>query len=417
MRIGDLSKRTGVPISTIRYYIRTGLLVPDSEGAQYFFDERDYRVLMKIAQFKRWGLSLETIHRLLSLERVSSSVEQDIQQECIDLLRAHQEALAEACERQQRHIEEIGTLIDDISLRLARPNENASRMTGVPLQALSLLCCPHCGASLQISSADMDAHYIFEGRLSCACGYTAQIHEGILYTDCEDTYPNDTPDVERDLYRSAPNELVSLIQKSYNWMETRIQELSLADGSVILETHMNSFFYCYKQLSPLYPKDINIVHDKFPAVVAMYKRYLDRLGLHPNILYLTGSDHAPLPLRHGCVDLLIDYNSTNEYGIYSHEFYLDKMCPYLRPSAHVAGTYYYFEPQSRSLRRLQETHPQNHPQNYTLSYFKNGIKPHYSVLRQAEIGATTDSGSGSTFDFHLTGDKLSLKSFLLKKKE
>lgn len=416
MRIGDLSKRTGIPVSTIRYYIRIGLLVPYSEGAQYFFDERSCHILMKISQLKRWGLPLETIHRLLSLERVSSSVEQEAQQECIDLLRAHQKALEEACERQRQHIEEIDALIDDIGRGLSHPAE-AAHITGVPLCALPLLCCPYCGASLQINSADMDAHYIFEGKLSCACGYSAQIHEGILHTDCEDVYPNDAPDVERDLYRSAPSGMVSLIQKSYNWMEARIRELALADGSVVLETHMNSFFYSYKQLDPLYPKDINIVHDKFPAVVAMYKRYLDRLGLHPNILYLTGSDHAPLPLRHGCVDLLIDYNSTNEYGIYSHEFYLDKMSPYLKPSAHVAGTYYYFEPQSRSLRRLQETHPQNHPQNYTLSYFKNGIKPHYSVLRQAEIGSTTDSGSGSTFDFHLTGDKLSLKSFLLKKKE
>lgn len=416
MRIGDLAKRTGVPISTIRYYIRTGLLVPNSEGAQYYFDERDHCVLMKIAQFKRWGLPLETIHRLLSLERVSSSVEQDIQQECIELLRAHQKALEEACERQRQHIEEIDALIDDIGRGLARPVE-AAHMTGVPLQALSLLCCPHCGAALQISSTNMDARYIYEGALSCVCGYTAQIHEGILYTDCEDDYPNDAPDIDRDLYRSAPSELVSLIQKSYNWMESRIRELSLADGSVVLETHMNSFFYCYKQLDPRYPKDINIVHDKFPAVVAMYKRYLDRLGLHPNILYLTGSDRAPLPLRPGCVDLLIDYNSTNEYGIYSHKFYLDKMHPYLKPSAHVAGTYYYFEPQSASLRELRETYPQNHPQNYTLSYFKNGIKAHYSVLRQAEIGSTTDSGDGSTFYFHRTGDKLSLKSFLLKRKE
>ena len=72
MRIGEASKRSGVPVSTIRYYIRRGLIVPDGEGTQYLFDEQDCHTLERIVQFKKWGLSLETAHRLLSLERVSS---------------------------------------------------------------------------------------------------------------------------------------------------------------------------------------------------------------------------------------------------------------------------------------------------------------------------------------------------------
>ena len=45
MRIGEASKRSGVPVSTIRYYIRRGLIVPDGEGTQYLFDEQDCHTL------------------------------------------------------------------------------------------------------------------------------------------------------------------------------------------------------------------------------------------------------------------------------------------------------------------------------------------------------------------------------------
>lgn len=83
MRIGEASKRSGVPVSTIRYYIRRGLIVPDGEGTQYLFDEQDCHTLERIVQFKKWGLSLETAHRLLSLERVSSGVEQDTVEDCV----------------------------------------------------------------------------------------------------------------------------------------------------------------------------------------------------------------------------------------------------------------------------------------------------------------------------------------------
>ncbi len=53
MRIGEASKRSGVPVSTIRYYIRRGLIVPDGEGTQYLFDEQDCHTLERIVQFKK----------------------------------------------------------------------------------------------------------------------------------------------------------------------------------------------------------------------------------------------------------------------------------------------------------------------------------------------------------------------------
>lgn len=131
MRIGEASKRSGVPVSTIRYYIRRGLIVPDGEGTQYLFDEQDCHTLERIVQFKKWGLSLETAHRLLSLERVSSGVEQDTVEDCVALLRTHQKQLEDQRVRYQHYKEEINEFIDELNRQAAAPHGSALAPTGV----------------------------------------------------------------------------------------------------------------------------------------------------------------------------------------------------------------------------------------------------------------------------------------------
>ena len=59
-------------------------------------------------------------------------------------------------------------------------------------------------------------------------------------------------------------------------------------------------------------------------------------------------------------------------------------------------------------------YPLNGPHNYTREYFKDGIRSRYSIVKQTEIGVSTDSGNGLTFDFHCTGDALYMRSFLLR---
>ena len=156
----------------------------------------------------------------------------------------------------------------------------------------------------------------------------------------------------------------------------------------MLEAHLNAFFALYKQMAHLDVSNIYVVQDKFPAIIELYKGYIDRLPEKSEILYIAAADNTTFPLRKGCVDLLIDYCSTNEYGIYADDIYLDRMRQYLKPSASVIGTYFYFDPDSRSLEKLRELYPLNGPRNYTRDYFKSGIRSHYHIVKQAEIGVS-----------------------------
>ena len=67
--IGDLSRRTGVKVPTIRYYEQTGLMAaPDrSEGNQRRYEPADLERLGFIRHARDLGLSIEAIRELITL--------------------------------------------------------------------------------------------------------------------------------------------------------------------------------------------------------------------------------------------------------------------------------------------------------------------------------------------------------------
>jgi MerR family transcriptional regulator, copper efflux regulator len=68
MRIGELSKRTGIPVRTIRYYEQIGLL-PEAErtDAGYrVFDDRHIQRARFVRRARRLGFSLDQIREILA---------------------------------------------------------------------------------------------------------------------------------------------------------------------------------------------------------------------------------------------------------------------------------------------------------------------------------------------------------------
>lgn len=67
--IGEMSRRTGVNIETIRYYERTQMLPapPRTEGGRRIYDPVQLRTLMFIRRGRELGFTLEEIRALLAL--------------------------------------------------------------------------------------------------------------------------------------------------------------------------------------------------------------------------------------------------------------------------------------------------------------------------------------------------------------
>lgn len=69
IRIGAFAKACNASISTVRYYVQCGYLIPERQNGQYLFDERCRKDMDQITMWKSMMFSLEEIHELLSFQR------------------------------------------------------------------------------------------------------------------------------------------------------------------------------------------------------------------------------------------------------------------------------------------------------------------------------------------------------------
>lgn len=78
MKIGEFSRKFNITQSTVRYYVKQGLLIPESKNRQYIFTEKCIEDMKRIIRLKGMGLSVNLIHKFLSVYRISNlSVKED----------------------------------------------------------------------------------------------------------------------------------------------------------------------------------------------------------------------------------------------------------------------------------------------------------------------------------------------------
>ena len=178
MRIGKISKEYHISIDNLHYYIKYGLLVPPKPKGQYFFDETTLKDLEWILALKKLDFSLREIHSILSLKRISNFADVEDLEELKELFKSKRDLCQTEILKKQTVIKELDAHI----LKMDQAKTAEKSPTGVPIQALSLLCCPNCGASFSMQDVEMDQRFLYKGALSCKCGYHAKISSGILMT-------------------------------------------------------------------------------------------------------------------------------------------------------------------------------------------------------------------------------------------
>jgi DNA-binding transcriptional MerR regulator len=71
LRIGEVARRTGLPVKTIRYYCDEGLLQPRarSESGYRLFDEKNLAELTIIRSLRAMDVSIPELARILEVRR------------------------------------------------------------------------------------------------------------------------------------------------------------------------------------------------------------------------------------------------------------------------------------------------------------------------------------------------------------
>lgn len=416
MKIGEVSKITNLSVDTIRYYINYGLLVPKNKGKQYTFSESDIQDLQTIKKFKSYYFSLKDIHTIISFNRISNLDDRGDLQDYLEFFEDKYKELNNQKEELENTLTELKNDIDGLKSKIETINEKS----GVPIFFLEYLSCPHCKKHLKLFDAQIEKQEILSGKLFCDCSYSVAIKDGILNTNIGYINTYDFADPERNFSKNISPSLISLIQKSYNWMLDKLDEVDLK-GKIIMEDHINAYFFLYPNISKIDKDAYYIVCGKYLEILELYKHRLDSLDLDLNILYICDSSFN-YPIKDNSVDIFIDYYSSNEYATFNNDYHLEKITPYLKNKASILGTYFYFDNNSRSRKELFDFYKEGFRNNFNYTYFKDRYltKGNYEEKRFSEIGYTLNSGlyhlkndknENEAFIFHVPDEKMHLYSY------
>lgn len=409
MKIGQTAKKYSIPVTSIYYYIKHGLLVPPVNRGQYIFDEKTLHDLEWLLELKGMEFPLEVIHRILSLHRISGFTPPEDRDELFQLFAKQDAELTIRIENLNHAQQKLHAYINTLGA-----GRGELTITGVPLKMLRLLVCPVCGGELHAQNASMDSRYIFEADMKCRCGYSARIEDGILLTPNRNVSFYDKPDTTRELYRDLPSATLSLFERSYHWLGECLTKEGTA-GKVLWESYVNAWFFLHNHTELLSEDTELVVTDKFPETLAAYKAVLDRSGKKLDILYIADAGVSP-PLRKKCVDIAVDFFATNEHNFYHEDFWLDYMCPYLKDNAMAAGIYFYFENGDRSMQNLYKSYPESSRHNFSKGFFRNSIQKNYELRDLFDCGYSIDSGKNLGLGFHEKGEKMHLLAYEAIKK-
>lgn len=386
MKIGAFSRYFSVSQQTIRFYINKGLLCPIVKNDRYDFTDTDVEDMKLLLRLKSFRFSLNDIHRLLSLKRLSDF---DDPHELDDYVHALSEQKRNLLAEKNKINGIIGVLQNEINTASGKHPKNLSHKNGIPLTFLEYLACPTCGGALSLRECSIEDKQILFGKFDCQCGFSASVKNGILIGPSGKISQYDWPDLERNCYRFMNPTLVSYMQKSYHWIIDKLHSC-MKDGSLVLEDFINNYCFCHANLEDMNPNARYIITDKYPEIVAIYKGLIDRLGLDRQILYIAASSDM-LPLKKGCVDVYIDFDSANEYALYNKGYSLDATGKYLKSDSYAVGAFFSFMPGSSSIKELHKQFPEAWDKCYDKRYFKKWLLSTWrEIISEEAIGNVID---------------------------
>ena len=411
MKMRDMVQRSGLSKDTLRYYMSLGLLMPRKGGAQFEFTDADEEDIQEILHLKRMGFSLEDIRGLLDERRISNGIEPDYLDSMINRLHAQKKSL----EARQKEISEAIALVDDEIESCERKKGVFGESSGVPLCALPLLACPHCGHGLQIENAAFSGKHLHSGNLLCACGYSAGIVDGVILTGNRYLDTDDRPDLTRGLYHGLCRQDFF---RCYCDGATACMDALREHGfeqRVVLESNINGYFLLYQQLKLLPISNLYIIADKYPEMVYLYKHLIESINPALDILYIA-DEKMEYPLQHGCVDIAIDFFGENEYLFYHNESYIEKISPYLAPDAFGTGIFMAFAPGYPSRAAYKKKYPKLSPIQHDFPAIERAYRAAGFELDARELGIITKTNNEYNFTCHRDGDPMKLWFFCGERK-
>lgn len=109
LKIGDFSKRTGLPVSTLHFYERKGLISPERNASGHReYDEADLAWIVFIERLKETGMPLAQIKRYADLRAKGDST----LEERMAMLVSHRESAIATISKWQENLDHLDKKIE-----------------------------------------------------------------------------------------------------------------------------------------------------------------------------------------------------------------------------------------------------------------------------------------------------------------
>jgi len=351
-----------------------------------------------IQELKSFQFSLEEIHKLLTLRRLTSLSSVDDVNFFIQMLENKQVELQEEIQQINTICHEIDRKITDV---LAKTKCQNTPSNGVSFTLLSILYCPTCQSSLELSNVKTKEQQIFMGEVYCPhCDYKARIEEGIMITEhlSEKAFnPFYIYDIE--MFKKISSSFVNLSEKASMYVKQRLLNEDLK-GKVIIETNIDTYVFLDKYLSALKDEAYYIFTGSTLPMLKMLKHKIE--SIHPTlpVLYILNSG-MNLPLKHGSVDYFIDSYSFNEFALFHNKLPMSMLAPYLNKDATVMGCYFQYHHRAKTLIEMQKLHPDGYPNNLRAEFLADNLSfAHFSFSDKKLIGEIKDPGQYIKYHVH-----------------
>lgn len=411
MKIGTFARKFNINTSTVRFYINNGLLTPSKPAGQYEFDKECIADMEKIQKYKTYCFTLEEIQLLFFMEKASRFQDDVVVQVCADILRNKRKELIETRDNLNRFIDELAREIEDMHV----PTQQPAISSGVPFSAFPYLFCPVCQIPLKLDDASLSNGSIHKGILTCECGYSATIHDGIILSK---DFAEETPFKAFNNVESvmAMKDMLSplyrlLITKAYIWMNNRIQ--SNPEGVRVIMTGPFTFNFLLEYMEKLVGNNLYVIFDPSYKRISKLKKYLGSFG--DNIVYIVGMPED-LPIKQNSVDLYLDdYSTVNSmftYGTFSTEH----IAPLLKPGGEVLGIFTAYPSGAKSLQNFKSDHPIFSPDKMTLTRLRSQwAAEKIRTTEQKLIGETT--AGEIHFQQDVLGEKIQVFGYHSRKED
>jgi len=405
MKIGEFAKKFDLNVSTVRYYVNNGLLVPDKKNEQYNFGSDCVNDMENILKYKSYHFTLEEIQLLFFLEKTSRFKDEVVLDLCAKLMKSKRSELKK---EQQELGERIASLEEDIN-GLPKTPDIDSQYSGVPFSFIPYLYCPKCGIPLKLDSAKIAEGYLQEGRLWCECGYEAAIENGLIM--CAEHY-DETPmktwknvDSVIALPEEFSPEYRKLLSRAHQYMYNHIPTDPEDPQMIMVGPFTHNFFLAF--IDKLGKNNIYVVIDPSRKRIEKLRQYLSESSY--NIVYVVGGLDE-FPVKKNFADIYIDDWSTTNMMFTFNKFNGEKIGPLLKRTGRVTGVYADYRSAQKGLANFKKQQPGFKPEKMTFSGLKyswqqGGMK----VNETKSMGFTSENSPDYPQD--VLGEKVELLAY------